>query len=261
MPENLSGPSEHLVRQGSVTPCNEAVVILGMNDSMADAPLTDPGYDLYALSAQHRIFPANLATLWFQVHRPGSGIGHIDEPDHRAWLQTWGGCPVFMCEAYKWAPASVAFPIEEVTRDVGPPSGEHYYTSSIDYMVAWAIHTGYKRIELYGVDMVLDSYMPRRASLQWYLGVAAGRGIQIHVSPRCALLKAGHVYGFEDWAPSEQTRTKELLNAKMAEVEQMRGKAQVEWENALGKMKEADGYLRACQEFKRLVDMRDRGVK
>src|SRR5574342_542386 len=100
---------------------------------MDKTPWDDETFDFYTLNAAHRLLDATKASLWFQMHRPGSGEGHIDDPDHIRWLSEWKGCPVLMLEPYGPVPSAVEYPLDEVTENCGP--GRHFYTSSIDFML------------------------------------------------------------------------------------------------------------------------------
>jgi hypothetical protein len=70
-------------------------------------------------------------------------------------------------------------------------------------MVALAIHEGFKSIKLYGISMgpkdLSDGYA--RPCMEFLLGFAVGRGINVWVSEECALLR-GDLYAKNVPVPS-----------------------------------------------------------
>lgn len=81
-------------------------------------------------------------------------------------------------------------------------------------LAAFAIWLGFKRIELYGVRL-MESGEPiaARACLEYWLGVAEGRGIETYVHPACDLFAQYHlvksrtVYGYDDVRLVEERTT------------------------------------------------------
>jgi len=72
-----------------------------------------------------------------------------------------------------------AFPIDDIKKTFD----SDYFTSSIAYMIAYAIYTGAKEINIYGVDMEQDSeYRYQRPCLAYWLGFAKAKGIKTTVS-------------------------------------------------------------------------------
>lgn len=86
--------------------------------------------------------------------------------------------PIMMREAHKDIPASLKYP------DVG----QNYFGSSPAYMLAYAIHQGVDEIGLWGVDLNEDIYDHQRPNLEYLIGFANGRGIQVQVPKGSRLL-------------------------------------------------------------------------
>lgn len=104
-------------------------------------------------------------------------LRHYDRPwlTSRAWPEKY--------------PHAEEFPIEAVVGDLGTA----YMNNTVAWAVAWAIAQGAARIKLFGADF---SYPNRhgaeagRGCVEYLLGIAHGRGIQIEVPVETTLLDA-----------------------------------------------------------------------
>lgn len=235
------------MRAPSLTKQNDKVLIVAYGESMDKAPWEDEDCDLFTLNATHRLFDPGRASLWFQMHRPGSGDGHIDDPDHVAWLKEWAGCPVLMLEKYASVPSSVAFPLDNVTADCGP--GRHFYASSIDFMVAYALYQRYAEIHLYGVDMLGPQYQAAKHSLGYYLGVARARGVAVATTEECSMLRHTHIYGYERAPDSKLVKHLEGFAAD-CQKEKLR---------AYAESHEKEGMRKAYQNVIEILKLRENG--
>ena len=75
---------------------------------------------------------------------------------------------------------------------------------------------GFKEIEVWGVDMAVGSeYQNQRPSCEFWLGVAAGMGIKIHIPAEADLLKSRFLYGFEEPLQNEFTKKMKKLRTDM----------------------------------------------
>lgn len=123
---------------------------------------------------------------------------------HWKWLQDGEkGYPIYMLMEHPDVPSCVRYPIEEITEDLfsdrllkgDEPSS--FYSSSADYMLAMAIHEGFDRIELYGIEMGSDTeYRYQREGGAFFVGLAIGRGITVQRQSNSIMLK-GKKYGYE----------------------------------------------------------------
>lgn len=116
----------------------------------------------------------------FQLHLP---YAWEEVPYVHEWLTLNKTVPVYMREAYPDFPMSIAFPFEEVfslTENIrlrGAPL--RYFTSSPAYALALAILQGRQRIEIHGIELVDHEYEAQKDCITFWLGFAAGRGIQV----------------------------------------------------------------------------------
>jgi len=86
--------------------------------------------------------------------------------------------PFLSVKEYEQIPSSIKFPFEWAKSEF--PTD--FYTCGICYMVAYAIYKGASEIHVYGCRMEIQSeYKFPRGGVQFWLGVAVGRGIHVTV--------------------------------------------------------------------------------
>jgi len=84
-----------------------------------------------------------------------------------------------------------------------------YFTSSVSYMIAFAIFHEYEEINIYGVDMSSkDEYINQRGSVMYWIGYARAKGIKVYLSSEVD--KPCFLYGYE---PGKNIKNK-LKNMK-----------------------------------------------
>jgi hypothetical protein len=176
------------------------VAIMGFAPSWIEAPFKDKSFEIWALNEMYKLFaqkPEARADRWFEIHSPDSPSKNTKE--HREFLRNCE-IPLYMWDHSDEFPNSVRFPREELLDYFGAPFGEQfrYFTNSISWMIALAIYEEYDEIHVYGVDMAADSeYGMQRPSCEYFLGVAAGKGIKLYLPKTSDLLKNTLLYGFE----------------------------------------------------------------
>jgi hypothetical protein len=143
---------------------------------------------------------AKRADAVFQMHAPAiwKSPRNQNDPKHFEWLRTQTAVPVvYMQEAYPEVPAAVAYPLRAVTENLlANFTRKKFFTSSLSYAIALAIHNGYRRIEIYGAEMETDTeYRYQRDAVAFWTGVAVGRGVEVY-SP-IAMFDAPALYGYE----------------------------------------------------------------
>lgn len=115
--------------------------------------------------------------------RPESNIATM-----LAWLRKHPG-PIVTSQAHPDYPGLVEFPLAEVMNLC--PNG--YFNSTAAYAVAYAIHQGATKISCWGMDFTYpDAHAAEkgRACVEFWLGVASARGIQIAAPQTSTLLDA-----------------------------------------------------------------------
>jgi hypothetical protein len=101
-----------------------------------------------------------------------------------------------------------------------------YHCGSFDWMLAYAM-SGWKfdEIILHGVSLLIEPGEPisARSCLEYWIGVAEGRGIQVTCAPDCDLfafihmVKSNLVYGYDD-TPVYEDRTRDLKGEPPYEI-------------------------------------------
>lgn len=126
---------------------------------------------------------------------PGSNIASM-----LTWLKKHPG-PIVTSRAHPDYPGLVEFPLADVLNKF--PLG--YFNSTAAYAVAYALHIGVKKITCFGMDFTYpDAHDAEkgRACVEFWLGMAAARGIEISVPKTTSLLDAmnpqsARFYGYD----------------------------------------------------------------
>ncbi len=134
--------------------------------------------------------------------------GHKDFAKHVSALNI----PVITKCHYPEIPLSEAFPLQEIMEEfrlIPKQSeklsinellrrGKPYFTSSIAYMVAMAIYEGFDHIVIHKMQVYTQSteYLEQKACINFWLGIAIGRGCRLLISDDSHLCKA------HPWEPS-----------------------------------------------------------
>ena len=153
----------------------------------------------------------------FQLHIPTIWRNPLNrnDPKHYEWLKTTE-TPVFMQEKYEDVPASVELPKDGIlgmmpnARTNGKPIRE--VSCSPAWALAYGIYLGYKRIEVYGVELESDTeYHYQQGNWKFWVGVAAGRGIEIDLH---TTMFDSPLYGYE----GEVYLTEDVFYGRLGEL-------------------------------------------
>ena len=102
--------------------------------------------------------------------------------------------PVMIQRPHPLFPHGTVFPLDELPF--------RYFTSSIAMMIAYAIHQKADVINIYGVNLFLEEeYLFERPCLEFWIGYAKGKGIEVNIHKPTYLLTSAPnygVYGY-DW--------------------------------------------------------------
>jgi len=208
-------------------PKRDKVALVGFATSSRDlAPFDDPTYEIWTLNQIYRHVPR--ATRHFDIHCNWKE-DNVEGTDHPGWLKECG-IPVYMMEADDALPTSVRYPIERVIKN----AGIDYFTSTIAFEVGLALLEGFTEIALFGIDLIVGTeYSVQKACLEFWLGIAHARGVNVRIPDECALLKQSYRYGYErepDWGPLQMTEVNRRIeylsterNKKMALINALDG--------------------------------------
>ncbi|GAG02223.1 unnamed protein product, partial [marine sediment metagenome] len=141
---------------------------------------------------------------WFQLHRPGSHEGHIDDEPMRTFLATKWKKPCWVQKDWG-AELQVlnpyVYPIDEVIKEYCPKDvngiSYPYFTNSVDYMICLALLRGYEELHLHGVEFISpvdDEYFKMRQSINFYLGQAMKMDRKVVIQPTSSMLRSDFWY-------------------------------------------------------------------
>ena len=209
--------------------------------SLQLAPMKDQGYEIWGVNEIYKVVPR--IDRLFEIHH----YRHLTEkqrnPGHLTWLQK-ATIPIYMVDHFADIPASQPFPRAEVKAHFAKHNlsiRTSYWTNTISWMLGMAIMEGYTEIGLWGVDMAQDTeYRHQRPSVEYWIGVGQGMGVNIFVPPECDILQTAFEYGFEE---EGHHLFAQKLNGRRAELQ--RGLNQMQNEIAVlnDRMQATNGQL------------------
>jgi hypothetical protein len=114
------------------------------------------------------------------------------------WLKTTD-IPIYTSRPHDDYPSLRALPVEEMMNNLV----YDYFNSTAAWAVAYAIHIGVKRIAVFGMDFTYENSHKAekgRACVEFWLGVAAAKGIKIEIPLISSLMDScdeSRFYGFD----------------------------------------------------------------
>lgn len=201
----------------SRTPLKVAIIGAGAKEKYFTGAKYDHTQTIWGLNAirpDHRMDQSRWAPIrWaamFNLHR----FEHLNRDAYQyiIWDTDWSKnnpkVPFFVVDSWHGLLANERlFPREQIALQLGPRGGK-YHAGSFDMLVAYAISLGASEIALHGIGLALDSArgeaISARACLEYWIGVAEGRGVRVVVHPDCDILRQYHLvvsdttYGYDD---------------------------------------------------------------
>ncbi len=175
------------------------MAIVGISSTTRhQAPFFDDEFEIWGLNEAHYAYFPRF-DRWFEMHDRNLMEQPWRNADHFEWLKECR-LPVYMQSQHDDIPASVGFPRDQVIEEFGD-----YFTSTVPYMLALAIYEGFSEIHLYGVDATSRTdYESQKASIEYFIGIARGRGITVYIPDDSNLLKAKRAYGYQSGSIEEE---------------------------------------------------------
>lgn len=175
----------------------KTAVILGMHHAtLVEFDQTRDDCDVFVMNEMLSRGAVARADYVMQLHKPvvWRSSQNRNDAKHYEWLQTNTEVTVFMAEHFDDVPMSRRFPLDEMKEYF--KGAEWYFTTTVAYAIAYAIYAGYKRIEVYGVEMETNTeYGHQRPCVAYWCGVAYGKGIEVDFhSPQ---FYVSPLYGYE----------------------------------------------------------------
>ena len=160
------------------------IAIVGTaSSSIGYAPWSEPDTEIWAVSSIIKLWAKlmPLVDVFFELHENFEQL----RPEFLPWAIE-NQPKIYMCEEHPDLDNSIAYPREQMEKQFA-----RYFTSSVAYMLALAISEIPDCIGIYGVDMATaGEYYDQRPCCEFFLGVAAGMGIDVEIPKSSALLKS-----------------------------------------------------------------------
>jgi hypothetical protein len=161
------------------------------------------------------------------------------------------GIPVYMQNLWPEIPNAIVYPLEHMLNAFGD-----YFTNSISYQLALAIEEGFKEIHVFGVDMAVssprllhDEYAHQRPSVEYFLGIARGRGIKVYIPDTADLLKTRFLYG---WDEPKQSKWDKKMDAMLKHIDHQQFTAENQLRDLQRKVDQAIGARLAIKEMSKV---------
>lgn len=218
------------------------VAILGTASSLLETPWNDKDLEIWACSP-------------VLTHPPAQGK-RIDKIYELHPMEYWNKviellnkqkCPIVMQKKVPQIPNSEEFPIKQIREKYGWYVGESYFTSTIAYMVAHAIYLEFTQIELYGVHMAAgEEYGSQRQAMEYWVGVANGKGIGVHIPKISDICHSPYLYGYEQESSmiAELRKRKVGLENGISELKKQKEKVETDLNMNIGALKDTEYLLR-----------------
>ncbi len=191
------------------------------------APYRDESWEIWGFSPDNlNILPR--MTVWFEVHGDWGWTGYDPtlEQNYIAWVNTLP-CQVY-AQRQDIFPKAELFPAEKLVEKFGP----YWFTSTVAWMLAFALENGVTELSIYGCDMALkDEYDHQLPACHRFLEIATDRGVPVYVPPESDLLNPPPLYGYSITTPlgrKTEVRHRELrgriknLDKQISELTQQR---------------------------------------
>ena len=199
------------------------IAIIGTAPHRAQAPFQEEGWEIWACSPGNMNLPR--WDYWFEVHDLRWFLNNEGTEGYMEWLRGKAGPQVVMMNPgqAEWAAPCQAFPRAEVLAEWCPD----LMTSSIAWMLAWAIMKKPEEIGIWGVDMAQPSeYGGQRPALKTLMWEARKRGIKLVLPAASDLLLPSKCYGdYLSPVGEKMERQQQDLLARIAEAEAKRAEA------------------------------------
>lgn len=171
---------------------DKKVAIVAKGKEWVNTPFTDDNFELWSFNECYEKFGEHTKYFdrWFEMNQLNTSV-KLNEI-HQNWLKN-AQIPIYMLHQHDDIPQSISYPLSEVTKHFN----NYYFTCTVSYIIALAILEGFKEIHIIGINMLVDEeYMIQMPSVEFWLGVAIGRGIKV-VTQYSNLLKTPALYGYQ----------------------------------------------------------------
>jgi hypothetical protein len=162
------------------------------------APFGDPEWEIWCCSPPNYDLPR--IDAWFELH--SLKRKWVNAPSNKPYFDVLQTHPrVYMNgedPLFPQFPLAIAYPFDEMLKEFGP----WFMTSSVAWMLAFAIVQKPDKIGLWGVDMSAhEEYGYQRAGCHFFIQEAIRRGIALKVPPESDLMNPPPLYALKEQSP------------------------------------------------------------
>lgn len=179
------------------------IALVGTSDNAKEALSLGSDWEIYTLNGAWGYIPPERIATHFELHDIEYLLKLANlEPEYFRVLHKLGNKTVLK-QPHPQYPDAQPFRIDKVL-DTYP---ERFLTSTPAMVLAYVLATYPELTDLgiFGIDMCAkDEYRDQRECFYYYLGIAKGRNINIHMPASCPLIKADHIYSYEQPSPVMQ---------------------------------------------------------
>ena len=203
----------------------KAVALVGFGPSMKLMHDLPPDVEIWSLNAVEEYDFPRLDRA-FELHPLRDLVLETPRWDR---LQKPLPYPVYLLEPDPRIPSGVAYPIEAVCDEVFENvvvGQEHarYMDSTFPYMLALAVHEGYKAVIVCGFEFQSDTeYRYQRPGAALMIGWAAGKGVKVILPEETGLLPRT-LYGYEDYQMISRQNLEQFLMDLQTQESDWQGK-------------------------------------
>jgi hypothetical protein len=161
--------------------------------SIKFAPWHNPAWEIWACSPDNYNSPR--VDAWFELHSLDRKFCPANEPYAKV-LKVHDR--VYVSKLDKRLPKAILLDTDTLRRKYG----DYFFTSSLAWMMAFAIEQNPKVIGIWGVDMsAVDEYGYQRAGMHYFMQKAQDAGIEIILPPQSDLAQGPPLYGLKEHWP------------------------------------------------------------
>ena len=144
------------------------ITILGMGSTMIKCSYTG---EIWAMNQTYKV-AKRIDKLFITDPR----LNFKSEPNHNFDELNSLDIPIISLHHFSEIKNFVHYPYDEIVEEFKTD----FFTDTVCYMLAYAIHEGYEKIHMYGIDMATQmEYMIERGGVEFWVGMAMGRGIEV----------------------------------------------------------------------------------
>lgn len=191
------------------------------------APFHDPEWTIWACSPPNYDLPR--VDAWFEMHNLDRKMAM---PANAPFFDKLARHPrVYLAKKDRRLPLAIEYPKDQVMASYSP-GAKYFFTSSIAWMLAFAILQKPEKIGLWGVDMSAadELYTHQRPGCHYWIDEAEKRGINVMAAAQSDILQPPALYGYKEFWPMfwKQKARKQELEERLNQARQLKDKHEKE---------------------------------